>query len=61
MDLILSFLERVGVPAGFAYVLLFRIEPALKDLTAAVLTLPQKMHTCACGTTSTHDEKKTRS
>ena len=60
MDLILSFLERVGVPAGFAYVLLFRIEPALKDLTAAVLTLPQKMHTCACDTTSTHDEKEPR-
>jgi hypothetical protein len=60
MNELFQFLERVGVPAGFAYVLLFRIEPELKKLTAAVLTLPHKMHTCACGTTSTHDEKETQ-
>jgi hypothetical protein len=44
MNEILQFLERVGVPAGFAYVLLFRIEPELKRLTAAVLQLPERIH-----------------
>lgn len=55
MELLLGFLERVGVPAGFAYVLLFRIEPALKELTAAVLRLPQGLHALNCNPTSTHD------
>jgi hypothetical protein len=60
MNELFQFLERVGIPAGFAYVLLFRIEPALKQLTAAVLTLPGKMHTCACAPTSKHDETEAR-
>jgi hypothetical protein len=49
MNELFQFLERVGVPAGFAYVLLFRIEPELKKLTAAVLQLPERLHTLACG------------
>lgn len=51
---ILSFLERVGIPAGFAYVLLFRIEPRLEALTKAVLELPTHMHTCAYSTAPIH-------
>jgi hypothetical protein len=50
VDQFLTFLERVGVPAGIAYVLLFRIEPALKELTKAVLTIPASItnaiHNC---------------
>lgn len=61
MELIFSFLERVGVPAGFAYVLLFRIEPALKELTAAVLKLPQSLHTLNCNPTSTHHDPQPES
>jgi hypothetical protein len=47
MNDLFQFLERVGIPAGFAYVLLFRIEPELKKLTAAVLQLPERIHLLA--------------
>jgi len=60
MNEILQFLERVGVPAGFAYVLLFRIEPELKKLTAAVLQLPERLHTLACGATPQSEKNGTK-
>ena len=60
MNELLAFLERVGIPTGIALLVLLRIEPRLEALTKAVLELPNHMHVCACGTTSTHDEKETR-
>jgi len=53
MSEFLQFLERVGVPAAFAYVLLFRIEPQLRKLTAAVLQLPERLHTLGYSTQPT--------
>ena len=60
MNEILQVLERVGVPAAFAYVLLFRIEPELKKLTAAVLQLPEHLHTLACGPPTQPENNETK-
>jgi hypothetical protein len=57
---LLNFLERVGIPAGIAILVLLRIEPRLDALTKAVLELPNHLHICACDTTSTQDGKEPR-
>jgi hypothetical protein len=61
MPELLSFLERIGIPAGIALLVQLRIEPRLDALTKAIMELPSRMHWCACGNTPNPDATEPRS
>jgi len=56
MTELLHFIERAGVPALIALVVLLRIEKRLDALTKAVLQLPSRIQSCPYATRSEPQE-----
>ena len=59
LSAILELIKTAGVPGAIALVILLRIEKRLDALTAAVLSLPERISQCPSAPKSSPEESKT--